>query len=78
MITHDKNVAEEAERILHIIDGEISEQEEDRMKENSDNFHRIHSPVALVVGEFCSNKADELRKNSGSTKCFNVKLGIQR
>ena len=26
MITHDKNVAEEAERILHIIDGEISEQ----------------------------------------------------
>ena len=26
MITHDKNVAEEAERILHFIDGEISEQ----------------------------------------------------
>lgn len=28
MITHDKNVAMEAERVLHIIDGEISEQKE--------------------------------------------------
>lgn len=28
MITHDKNVAMQAERVLHIIDGEISEQKE--------------------------------------------------
>ncbi len=34
MITHDKNVAKQAKRIVHIIDGEIIEGDKDEEKEN--------------------------------------------